>query len=216
LAAGRYARLAVRDTGHGMDPAVLERVFEPFFTTKPAGTGLGLATTYGIVGDHGGALNVRSRPGEGSTFEAYLPQAELAATDEPGPEAPVARGRGETVLLVDDERPLVMLGEEMLAALGYEPVGFESAPKALAAFRAEPARFDLALIDEVMPEMTGTELAAALRALRPELPVLLMTGHEGGIRPDRARVAGVREVLRKPLLSRVIAEGLARHLSPGT
>jgi signal transduction histidine kinase/CheY-like chemotaxis protein len=217
LAAGRYVRFAVRDTGHGMEPAVLERVFEPFFTTKPAGTGLGLATTYGIVADHGGALNVQSQPGQGSTLEAYLARAELAAADEAMPEATVAaRGRGETVLLVDDERPLVLLGEEMLAALGYEPVGFESAPKALAAFRAEPGRFDLALIDEVMPEMTGTELAAALRALRPELPVLLMTGHGGGIRPDRAHAAGVREVLRKPLLSRAIAEGLARHLSPGT
>ena len=106
-----------------------------------------------------------------------------------------------------------MVNEEMLAALGYEPVGFDSAPKALAAFRAEPERFDLVLADEVMPEMTGTELAAALRAIRPELPVLLMTGRaDRPVVPGHAPGASIREVLRKPLLSRTLAGALARQL----
>jgi CheY-like chemotaxis protein len=171
-----------------------------------------------VVADHGGRLGLRSRPGEGSTFEVYLPRTEApqAAADEPAAGVPVPRGRGETVLLVDDERPLVLLGEEMLAALGYEPIGFDSAPRALAAFRADPTRFDLALTDEVMPGMTGTALAAELRQLRPELPVVLMTGHGGPVRGDRLRASGIREVLRKPLASRTIAESLARHLRPGT
>ena len=107
--------------------------FEPFFTTKAAGggTGLGLSTVHGIVADHGGAINVRSRPGAGSAFEVYLAHTEAPATSAAPAEAPVPSGRGETVLLVDDETPLVLLGEEMLAALGYEPVGFDSGPKAL-------------------------------------------------------------------------------------
>jgi CheY-like chemotaxis protein len=119
-------------------------------------------------------------------------------------------------MLVDDERPLVMLGEEMLARLGYEPVGFDSAPRALAAFRADPGRFDLVLTDVSMPEMTGTRLASELRKIRPDLPVVLMTGYPGPVQADRLRAAGIREILRKPLGSRDIAECLARHLYPDT
>jgi CheY-like chemotaxis protein len=100
----------------------------------------------------------------------------------------------------------------MLAALGYEPVGFDTSAAALAAVRADPDRFDLVLTDQLMPEMTGTELATALHEIRPDLPVFLMTG--GPIRTHRLQAAGVREVLKKPLLSATIAECLARHLSP--
>ncbi|HMR29721.1 MAG TPA: two-component system VirA-like sensor kinase [Geminicoccaceae bacterium] len=215
LAPGRYVRLAVSDTGRGIDPATVQRVFEPFFTTRAAGTGLGLASVHGIVAEHGGALNVRSRPGEGSTFEAYFARVAGAAEAPRNEPRPLARGNGETVLLVDDEQSLVLLVEEMLAALGYEPVGLDSATKALAAFRGEPARFDLVLADEVMPEMTGTELAAAVHAVRPELPILLMTGNAGPIQPHRLRAAGIREVLRKPFVSRTIAEALSRQLRSG-
>jgi signal transduction histidine kinase/ActR/RegA family two-component response regulator len=222
VSAGRHVRLAVTDTGGGIDAATAERIFEPFFTTKGpgGGTGLGLATVHAVVADHGGALNLRSRPGAGSTFEVYLPRTEAPAAAEPedaidAAASPLPRGRGEAVLLVDDEEPLVRLGEEMLAALGYEPVGFGSAPRALAAFRADPGRFDLALTDEVMPEMTGTRLAAELRRLRPDLPVVLMTGYAGAVPPERLRAAGVREVLRKPLALRTVAEALSRQLRPG-
>jgi len=217
LAAGCYVRLAVADSGHGMDARTLERIFEPFFTTKPpgVGTGLGLASVHGIVADHGGALNVRSRPGAGSTFEVYLAATDAAGLVEERPQAPAPIGRGETVLLVDDDRPLMLLGEEMLAALGYEPAGFDSSPQALAAFRADPARFDLVLADQVMPEMTGSELAAAMHALRPDLPIILVTGYGTPVATDGLRAAGVREVLRKPLSSAELAGTLARHLGPG-
>jgi CheY-like chemotaxis protein len=217
LAAGRYVRLTASDTGCGMDDATAERIFEPFFTTKAAGsgTGLGLATVHGILADHGGAINVKSRPGQGSAFEVYLAHTQAPATSAAPAEAPARRGRGEAVLLVDDETPLVLLGEEMLAALGYEPVGFDSSAKALAAFRADPDRFDLVLTDEIMPGITGTRLAAALHRLRPELPVILMTGHGGEARSHRLRAAGICGVLKKPLLSREIAESLARHLVRG-
>ena len=119
------------------------------------------------------------------------------------------------MLLVDDEQALVLLGEEMLAALGYEPVGFHSPKRALAALQADPGRFHLVLTDEVMPEMSGSELAAELCRIRPDLPVVLMTGYRGPVKADRLRAAGVREVLRKPLTSRTIAESLVRHLRSG-
>jgi signal transduction histidine kinase/ActR/RegA family two-component response regulator len=224
LPAGRYVRLSVKDTGSGIDAATLERILEPFFTTKPVGqgTGLGLSTVHGIVTQHGGALSVASRPGEGSTFQAYFPQAgERAgevAGEQPDARTPtVPRGRGETILIVDDDAPLVPLAEEMLAALGYEAVGFDQSATALEAFRADPGRFDLVLTDDIMPEMTGTELADALHEIRPSLPVILMTAGGRPIPSHRLQAAGIREVLRKPLLSAAIAELLARHLpSPET
>ncbi|MPZ21860.1 MAG: response regulator, partial [Luteitalea sp.] len=166
LPSGRYVRLLVRDTGHGIDEAALERIFEPFFTTKPAGqgTGLGLSTVHGIVTEHGGALNVTSRLKEGD-FRRM--EEEAAAGADEDLELPLRRGHGETILIVDDEKSLVLLGEEILAALGYEPVGFDRSPAALAAFRADPDRFDLVLTDEIMPEMTGTEFAGTLHKIRP-------------------------------------------------
>jgi signal transduction histidine kinase/ActR/RegA family two-component response regulator len=216
LAAGRYVRLAVRDTGHGIDPAMLEHIFEPFFTTKPAGrgTGLGLSSVHGIIAECGGALNVLSTPGHGSTFEAYL--AATGWTSGAAGEfdaAPLPRGAGETILLVEDDRRLMLLGEEMVAALGYEPVGFDDGPAALASFRAAPARFDLLLTDAVMPHIGGLELAAAVHRIRPDLPVLLVTGHGAPPSPEAVQAAGVRQVLRKPLLSEDLARALARHLA---
>jgi signal transduction histidine kinase/ActR/RegA family two-component response regulator len=214
LSAGRYVRLTVRDSGHGMDAATQERIFEPFFTTKAVGTGtgLGLAMVHGIVSDHGGAIDVRSGPGAGSSFELYFRQAEAPPADDGRSEAALPHGQGETILFVDDERPLVLLGEEMLAAIGYEPIGFDKSSAALAAFRADPDRFDLVLTDEIMPEMTGSELATALHEIRPDLPIILMTGHGGPVKSRGVRAAGVREVLKKPLLSADLANGLARHL----
>jgi signal transduction histidine kinase/ActR/RegA family two-component response regulator len=218
LQPGRYIRLVVRDSGRGMDRATIERMFEPFFTTRPAGrgTGLGLSTVHGIVNERGGALNVSSRPGQGTTFEIYFPRMDgIAAVEDKQSEAPARRGHGQTILIVDDDKPLVLLGEEMLAALGYEPVGFDSSAAALAAFQADPQRFDLVLTDEVMPELTGIELAGALHQARPELPIVLMTGHGGAPQPERLHAAGIREMLRKPLLSRPMAASLARQLSHG-
>jgi CheY-like chemotaxis protein len=220
LPLGRYVRLAVTDTGPGMDATVMRRIFEPFFTTKGPGrgSGLGLATVHGIVTQHGGAVNVRSRPGEGSTFETYFPQTNEPARDDVPAEAAAPLGHGEIVLLVDDETSLVALGEEMLAVLGYEPVGFRKSTAALAAFHADPQRFDLVLTDEVMPDMTGTELAAALHQVRPELPIVLMTGHVGLAQRGALAAAGIREVLKKPLLSAALASCLSRYLpvSQGT
>jgi CheY-like chemotaxis protein len=197
-----------------MDTAVMERIFEPFFTTKGPGrgTGLGLATVHGIVTQQGGALNVSSRRGSGSAFETYFPRTEERARGDNQAEAASPRGHGETILLVDDEAPLVQLGEEMLAILGYEPVGYQNSTAALAAFHADPQRFDLVLTDEVMPDMTGTELATTLHRIRPDLPIVLMTGYVEPFHSQGLEAGGIREVLKKPLLSNFLASCLARHL----
>src|SRR6202011_3682544 len=120
---------------------------------------------------------------------------------------------GETVMIVDDEPTLVALAEEMLAALGYEPVGFESSRTALQVFRADPERFDLVLTDEAMPDLVGTELACEIRRLRADIPIILMSGHGGAALAERAAAIGVREVLHKPLQRLDIAESLARALA---
>jgi FixJ family two-component response regulator len=122
------------------------------------------------------------------------------------------RGHGETVMIVDDERALVALGEEMLAGLDYRPVGFESSTAALQAFRADPQRFELILTDEAMPDLVGTELAHEIRRNQPNLPIILMSGHGGALLTQKAAAIGVTEVLRKPLRRRDLAESLARAL----
>ena len=214
IAPGTYVRLVVGDTGTGIAPTVLERMFDPFFTTKGvgAGTGLGLSLVHGIVSELGGAIDVATQAGEGTKFAIWLPLAGVAARParEAGGELP--RGRGETVMIVDDERALVALGKEMLVKLGYEPVGFESSSAALEAFRAEPQRFDLILTDEAMPDLVGTELAHEIRRLQPTVPIILMSGHGGAQLTERAAAVGAQEVLCKPLQGRELAESLARVL----
>src|SRR5262249_2322494 len=149
----------------------------------------------------------------GSRFEVYLAAADAAVVADDRVITAARGGRGQTVLLVDDDRPLMLLGEEMLATLGYEPVGFDSGKQALEAFRADPGRFDLLLADYVMPEMTGAELAAAVHAIRADLPILLSTGYGAPLSWDKLRAAGVRELLKKPVSSADLAAALARHLA---
>jgi PAS domain S-box-containing protein len=216
LLPGPYVRLSVSDTGSGIPPAVLERMFDPFFTTKGVGegTGLGLSLVHGIVADFAGAIDVATQAGVGTTFTVWLPASgetpRLLA--EPVGELPL--GNGETVMIVDDQRSLVALAEETLAELGYEPAGFDSSVAALEAFRADPQRFDLVLTDETMPDLSGVELVREVRRVRPELPIVLMSGYSGARLTERARAAGVAELLRKPLVRRDIAEALARALRP--
>jgi PAS domain S-box-containing protein len=211
---GSYVRLIVSDTGVGIPPAVLERMFDPFFTTKGVGrgTGLGLSLVHGIVTDLGGAIDVTSKTGEGTTFEIWLPVTGETAMPSLEAASPLPRGTGETVMIVDDERPLVALAEEITAQLGYEPVGFDSSRAALAAFSAQPQRFDAVLTDEAMPDLVGTELASEIRRLRPAIPIILMSGYGGAQLTTRAAEIGVNEVLRKPLHRRDLAESLARVL----
>ena len=216
LAPGRYARLSVSDSGPGIAPEVQAHLFEPFFTTKAPqhGTGLGLAVVHGVMQDLGGAIDLRSAPGQGSCFSLYFPCLQALA-DEGAAHGPslLPLGNGQTVLVVDDEPALVALAEELLAELGYESLGLQSSRRALAEFQADPERFDLVLTDEQMPELTGTALAAALHALRPGLPIVLASGYGGPQLDARAAGAGVTVVVRKPLVRAELAQALARALN---
>ncbi|MGJ7519781.1 ATP-binding protein [Variovorax sp. LT1P1] len=215
LAVGPHVCLEVRDTGVGIPPEALQRIFEPFFTTKKQGegTGLGLAVVHGIVADLGGAIDVASVPGEGTQVSVWLPVCGECAPATVPDTGEWPAGQGEVVMVVDDEQALVELAEETLAGLGYEPVGFDSAERALQAFEADPDRFDALLSDEMLPGMPGTELARLLRAQRPALPVLLMSGKVNQAMVARAQAAGVHAVLHKPLALRELATRLAEALS---
>jgi signal transduction histidine kinase/ActR/RegA family two-component response regulator len=215
LAAGAYVRLTVSDSGTGISPEIADRIFDPFFTTKSVGegTGLGLSLVHGIVADLGGAVEVSSEVGKGTTFQVWLPASSETAQPAAGQPVELPHGHGETVMIVDDEPALVALTEETLAELGYEPIGFGSSTAALRAFRAHPDRFDAVLTDEVMPELPGTELAREITTTSPGALILLMSGHGGPYLAERAGAAGVSAMLRKPLQRRDLAEALARLLA---
>jgi signal transduction histidine kinase len=211
LTPGRFICLSVTDTGRGFDGIVARRLFEPFFTTRSTGTGLGLATVQEIVRDHDGAMNVHSVPGRGSRFEAWLPAATASATAMIAP-AGLPLGNGETVLVVEAEAERLLRDEEMLAALGYEPVGFERAADAIAACRTAPDRFDAVIVNHTAPIVDGLNVARALHKLIPRPPILLATGSTSDLSVDVLAQAGIAEVVRRPLMSTDLAAALARSL----
>ena len=190
---GHYVILSVKDTGPGMGPEVLKQIFDPFFTTRDreGGFGMGLSVVQGIVSEYGGFISVKSNPKKGSLFKIHIPawnypQAmPVAATER-------SRHGSERILLVDDEEVLVRLTESMLKELGYEVRGYTGGVEALETFKSSPHAFDLVITDQVMPGLTGTELARRIKEIRPEIPVILASGYalpspEGTILPfDRS------------------------------
>jgi len=219
LTQGRYAHLKVSDDGIGMDAAVQARVFEPFFTTKPVGrgTGLGLAVVHGIVAAHGGAINMDSAPGRGSTFDVYLPlldaPVDTAAVGPFAPQVPVA-GQGQHVVYVDDDEVMLVMVQHLLQRLGYRVTGFADPQAALAAIRQQPLSFDLVVTDVNMPGMSGLQLAAELAALRANLPIILSSGYVTEDMRTQATHLGVCGVLNKENtldeLGTLVAQVLAR------
>jgi PAS domain S-box-containing protein len=213
---GEYVVLTVADTGVGIAPEIVDRIFDPFFTTKEVGTGtgLGLSLVHGIVTDLGGAIDVASAVGTGTTFIVYLPRSGDAAERNEEKDSDLPRGDGQRVLIVDDEEPLVQLATRTLVDLGYVPIGFTSSAAALEAFRADPERFDALITDERMPEMSGSALIREVRSMRSSMPVVLMSGYLGETAGGTALAIEADEVLQKPLSARDLAASLARVLRP--
>ncbi len=231
IAAGRYVSLTVRDSGHGIDAATLEQIFEPFFTTKEVGkgTGLGLATVYGIVKQSGGYVVVESEPDRGTAFTVYLPRdaeartrpdgdeppAEAPLTEqEPEPEpAPVAPAAAETVLLVEDEEVVRRLVRQVLEGAGYRVL--EAADGGEAIELARDGHVDLLLTDLVMPKLGGREVAAELRRALPDLKVIYMSGYaDGGILENGLLQPGT-ELLEKPFAFADLTGRVRRVLAGG-
>jgi len=207
LAAGSYIRLMVSDTGHGMTSEIMDRIFDPYFTTKDTGegTGLGLSVVQGIVKAHGGTITVYSKPGKGTTFHVYLPIIHEAEKPEKESEEPLPTG-SERILFIDDEEVLVEIASQMLEQLGYKVVTKRSSVQALELFRAEPDRFDLVITDMTMPHMTGDKLAQELMKIRPDIPVILCTGHSRLVSEEKAKEIGIKAFVMKPLVVRNLAE----------
>ena len=214
-APGAYVRLKVSDTGIGMNADTVERIFEPFFTTKDDGTGLGLATVYGIVTAAGGRIDVYSEPGMGTTVKIHLP-----ATAN-GPAQPQAAGdadtsgRGEVVLVVEDEPDVRRMAERILTKGGYSVIGTSHGGDALEVCKRGEQQIDLLLTDVIMPEMLGTQLVEEVRGVRPELPVIYMSGYSHEVLAPQALTGDVSSAFIEKPFSALALQGVVRGLLDG-
>ncbi|MGC9195900.1 MAG: PAS domain S-box protein [Syntrophobacteraceae bacterium] len=204
LKPGVYVQLRVRDSGHGIDPKIIDLIFDPFFTTKELGegTGLGLSVVHGIVKSHGGTIKVESTVGKGTVFTVLIPA--MQAADEEKKEKIVlsfSPGR-ERILVVDDEPALAEMVQMMLSRLGYDAVSCTSGMEALKIFanQAEGKSFDLVVTDMTMPRITGEDLTREISKLQPEVPIILMTGFSEKIDAEKAKSLGIRGFLLKPVI----------------
>ncbi|WP_176731342.1 ATP-binding protein [Bradyrhizobium elkanii] len=207
LSSGQYVCITVTDTGNGMDETTRERIFEPFFTTGSSANCLGLATVREIIHDHGGAVHVQSESNKGSRFEIWLPKA-LSISDSHTSAFP--NGRDKTVLLVAPDRERVRRDEEVLATLGYEPIGFTNPDAALAACRADSSRFDMAVVGHFESTARSLEFAAALHASVPRLPIVLASLAVIRLSADTLMAAGVSDVVGWPIIAKEIATALVQ------
>ena len=203
---GPYVCISITDTGVGMDLATQQRIFEPFFTTKEMGrgTGLGLASAYGIVKNHGGFIEVDSAPGEGATFRVYLPASEKVVVEEGENQSALFRGN-ETVLLVDDEHMIIEVGQEILRALGYKVIVATNGHEALHIFQERWNGIDLVILDLVMPGLSGGETFDRLRKINPGISVLLCSGYSLSGQATEILDRGCNGFIQKPFKLRELS-----------
>ena len=214
LSSGKYVRLTVSDTGHGIEPKILERIFDPYFTTKGVGegSGMGLSVVHGIVKSHGGGISqLDSEPGKGTTFQVFFPTLKVSLNRKLRLTVEIPRGK-ERILFVDDEKAMVDAIQPMIERLGYKVTARTSSIEALEAFRANPDRFDLVITDFTMPNMTGMELAKELLKLRSDILIILCTGYSEHINEYKAKASGIRAFLTKPVFLGEIAKTIRKVL----
>jgi PAS domain S-box-containing protein len=213
LASGPYIHLTVSDTGHGIDPLVIEHIFDPYFTTKKIGegTGLGLAVVYGIIKKSKGDIKVTSEPGKGSLFEVFLPRVDYVANEPQADLKETIPGGKERILLVDDEKDLVVIIQRMLSDLGYQVTSRFNSLEALEVFKTSPNEFDIIITDMTMPHLTGVALVQKIKENRPDIPIILCTGYNEMIDEVKAEELGIQAFLMKPIERQVLA-GMVRKL----
>ncbi len=206
LQAGHYQKLIVSDNGEGIKPEIMDRIFDPFFTTKGPGkgTGMGLAVIHGIVKRCKGAITVDSEPGKGTTFQIFFPTIDVKTVEaiELHKDIPIGN---EKILYIDDEKQIIDVGRELLEGLGYKVIAATTATDALGIFKADPDGFDMIITDMTMPHMTGMELAEQISIISPEIPIILCSGYSASITKEKAREAGIREIIMKPFTMYEIA-----------
>jgi len=214
LSDGSYLKLTISDTGPGMAPDIVARVFEPYFTTKGigSGTGLGLSVVHGIVKTHGGAVSCASQPGLGTTFDIYLPEIQAAVLSLSASERKASVSGTESILHVDDEETISDVTRQMLQKLGYAVVSTTSSIEALNVFAEAPERFDLVITDMTMPDLTGDRLAQKIIAIRPDIPVILCTGHSDHVSAEDVSRLGIRQFLMKPYDLAQLSQALRQAL----
>lgn len=212
LRPGTFLKLEVNDSGHGIEPEIMEQIFTPFFTTKKTGqgSGMGLSVAHGIVSNHRGSMTVRSKPGE-TSFRIYFPVATPELSDKRDEPAQILRGN-EEILLVDDEQAIVKSALRTLKSLGYRATGCSTPAEALKIFAERPESFDLVITDLTMPSMLGTELARELTLIRPEIPIILLTGYGHSVDEAEAESAGIRKTLQKPAYRKDLAKAIREVL----
>ena len=216
LAPGKYLRIRIGDTGCGMSPEIMASIFDPYFTTKELGegTGLGLSVVHGIVKESGGDIMVESRLGEGSVFTILLPftQREDQVSADVMREEKTLPGGSEHILVVEDEMPILKMTRRILEQQGYRVTSENEPHKALQAVMKTPRAFDLVLTDITMPGITGDRLASHILAVRPDMPVVLMTGFSRLVSDDTYRERGIKEIMMKPLARATLIQQVRKIL----
>jgi PAS domain S-box-containing protein len=216
LSPGRYIKLTVNDTGHGIDPEIKDRIFDPYFTTREVGkgSGMGLAVVHGIVMNHDGAITVDSEVGKGTTFNVFLPIVEREAVPEITIDEDLPTGK-ERILFVDDEESIVKMGGQRLERLGYKVESTTNPIEALDLFRSKPDQFDLVITDLTMPKMTGDKLVKEILKIRPNMSIIICTGFSEKMNGEKATAIGASGYLEKPHDKRKLAMTV-RNVLDGT
>jgi len=212
---GRYCVIKVSDTGTGMPPEVTERIFEPFFTTKPRdkGTGLGLAITYGIVKNHGGFIEVASEVGVGTSFSVYLPVDESETAETQLKEDEHLFQRTGTIMVVDDEKPALSVAERILRKFGFDVVAASNGPDAVKAFKRLKTQIDLVVLDIIMPGMDGADVFRELKALNPDVKVILASGYSVNGQAGAIMKEGAVGFVQKPFTISELGAAINHALS---
>nr|MBC8362099.1 PAS domain S-box protein [Candidatus Desulfatibia profunda] len=213
LAPGNYVKISVADTGVGMDKATLERIFDPFFTTKEMGrgTGLGLASAYGIIKNHGGIINAYSEKGQGAVFSIYLPASEKKVVKEKELPQEILKG-DETILLVDDEKIIIDVAKELLKRIGYKVLIAKSGKAAVELYEANTAEIDMVILDMIMPEMGGGETYDRLKKINPDVKVLLSSGYSIDGQATEILKRGCSGFIQKPFRMKDLSHKLREIL----